>query len=215
MVAKMKKIAKDISSRIHVFHLRWVSTGDNWSSDRRIGKVLKMRLPSQFAATMLGLGMLSAGALGASAQSTPMFTTGLHASTITQQAPLKTMQAASGQDPRCAADQANGAAENNGSAETKSETSGTENSADTDNLQCGDQVQETGTNSAVTQQAPVTSVNVSGKVTLLRAPGSQPAAATQSSASEQESAAETSATTETDGIVCDQQGQNQGDNTGC
>ncbi len=181
-----------------------------------------MRLPSQFAATVLGLGMLSAGVLGASAQSTPVFTTGLHASTITQQAPLRTMQATSGQDPRCAADQANGATENNGSAETKGGTSGTENSADTDNLQCGDQVQETGTTGAVRQQAPVTSANVSGKVTLLRAQGSQSAADTQSSASEQESsaaaqesAAETSTTTETDGIVCDQQGQNQGDNTGC
>ncbi len=163
-----------------------------------------MKLPVKLAATVLGLGMLSAGVLGAGAQSTSMLTTGAHAaSAVVHQAPMRSAQAVRAQDAASGAE----------SSDTENATSDTV--ADTDNIQSGDQVEDTGTDGAVTPHSPATSANASGKVTLLRA---QSAADTQSSASEQassESAAETSTTTETDGIVCDQQGQNEGDNAGC
>lgn len=180
-----------------------------------------MHLPSQLAATLLGLGMLSAGAIGASAQSAPLFTAGPHAaSAVTQQAPLRTTKAVPSQDPRCAADQANDASERHGSAESQNETNARENPADTDNLQCGDQGQDTGTTGAVTQHAPVKSLDVNdvnGKLTLLQASRTQHAATAQPGADEQEAAteAERGNDQETDGIVCEQQGEHEGENVGC
>ena len=176
-----------------------------------------MRLPVKLAATVLGLGMLSAGALGAGAQSTSLLTTGVHAaSAVVHHAPTRSAQAVPAQDAACAADQASGGAESSGT-ELKGENATSDTVADTDNLQCGDQVQDTGTNGSATQHSPVTSANVDGSVRFLQASRSQASATTQTETGEQNSVTEkeASSSTETDGIVCEQQGQNEGNNAGC
>ena len=176
-----------------------------------------MKLPVKLAATVLGLGMLSAGALGAGAQSTSLLTAGAHAaSAVVHQAPMRSSQAVSAQDAACAADQASGGAERSGT-EREGENATSDTVADTDNLQCGDQVQDTGTNGSVTPNSPVTSANVNGNVRFLQASPSQDAATSQTETGEQNSATEqeTGNSTATDGIDCVQQGQNEGNNTGC
>lgn len=167
-----------------------------------------MHLPSKLAALLLGLGLFSGGVLGASAQSGPVFDTGTSSVSV----PAITRQAPAGvqEDPGCAADQTNDAAEGdtdteredpndrdnvqdeNGADDAQEQESATEDPNDTDDLdlQCGDQGEDVGGTGTVTQGSPVNRAGLTGRLTFLRAALTQSDATAGSSSGEQESATE-------------------------
>lgn len=184
-----------------------------------------MKMSKTMVATALSFMMLGTGALGVAAQHPGASPQHAFAAASLAQPGTKTAP----QSAACAADQKNGATEANETANEQENANETENSsakentaADPDNLQCGDQQQDS--QSHATNGSQALAAPGHGTVTFLRAQVN-PAATAQAGASQAENGAEneqaaeteTGATNDqaTDGVACDQQGQHEGNNTGC
>lgn len=185
-----------------------------------------MRLSALVVAALLSLGLMGTGALGAAGQTA--------ASPGHATAQTSTAQSSStAQDPRCATNQQDGSESGQGttSADTGTQQvqsgsadnetgAANENPVDTDNLQCGDQGQSGQSDgSAVTGSAHAHQTAVVSRLHFLRAQVASSAAQPAGNGSESENATETESAASndqgTDHVDCQQQGQNDGNNTGC